>query len=118
MIQEADAGRDLRSALAIEVGHQADVGLPGLADDLGEAMRLVQGSFPLFTGMANGRWQMADGKGSMATRRDCTASARPGLNPVWSGSGAAGRSRRRCRCGCGDLPDSPGSSSGEPEPGA
>src|SRR5271166_3213268 len=73
VIKEPDARRDLRSALAIEVGHQADVGLPGLADDLREAMRLVQGSFPWVTRMADGkgqmakgRWQRVKGKGQMA----------------------------------------------------
>ncbi len=37
--------------------------------------------------------QRAEGTG-----KDSTACARPGLDPVWSGSGATGRSRCRCRC--------------------
>ena len=34
--RKPDAGRDLGASLAVEVEHQADVGLAGLADDLGE----------------------------------------------------------------------------------
>ena len=46
VIEKSDTGRDLGSALAVEIEPQANVGLAGRADDLGDAMRLVliQGS--------------------------------------------------------------------------